>query len=147
MRPQIATFEHRFTRKGRVLTRAEIAKRNPSSVGDRTPPAAGVALGVKAVARVDSGRWIADCPTEDCGGAEYVSFDDPLFFCHECRNAAFDHHLIAVTVPGLQKRHDIEAYLVARPVPVTRNWFPSETVAELRDENRAHGIRLLKDES
>jgi hypothetical protein len=124
----------------------EHALQNASSLGDRTPPAPGVSLAAKAVARVSGGRWIADCPCEGCADAELVSFDSPFFFCCECRNAAFDNMPIQVAVPGAGARTDIEAYLVARPVPATRNWLPDETVADLRDENRARGILLPEDE-
>lgn len=120
----------------------EHSQRHPSSVGDMTPPAPGVALGVTVEARVNGGRWIGDCPTDGCAGAEYVNLDELLFFCCECRNAAFDYHPIPVEAPAEKARTQIEAYLVARPVPATRNWLPGETVKDLRSENRAHGIRL-----
>lgn len=135
---EIATFESRF---GAVSRRA-FALKNPSFSGDQTPPAEGVALGVRAVARVNGGRWIADCPTPDCNGAEYVSFTDPVLFCHGCRNAAVDHLLIPVDVPSEKTRTQVETYLLARPVPETRNWDPSEPVTKLRDENRERGLRL-----
>lgn len=122
----------------------EHALRSPSSVGDLTPPSPGVTLEVVAVARVNGGRWIADCPTDGCHGAEYVNIDELLFFCCECRNAAVDHHPLRVVIPANGMRQQIEAYLGARPAPATRNWFPHETVKDLRDENREHGIRLRK---
>lgn len=122
----------------------EHAQQSPSSVGDLTPPAAGVALGVNLAARVNGGRWIADCPTDGCCGAEFVNLDDPLFFCCECRNAEVAHQPIPITVPAVATRKQIEAYLGARPAPATRNWFPHETIKDLRDENRAHRIRLRK---
>lgn len=121
------------------------ALQNPSFVGDRTPPAAGVSLAAKATARVSGGFWIADCPTDGCAGAELVNFADPLFFCCACRNAAFGNLPLAVTVPAPKKRVDIEAYLGSRPAPATRNWLPHETVTDLRDENKAHGITLVKE--
>jgi hypothetical protein len=39
--------------------------------------------GVPVNARIDWGRWIADC---ECGGAEYVDPNEPLFFCMSCGN-------------------------------------------------------------
>lgn len=138
MAPTILTFETKFN--GRSLL--EHVLRNPSSVGDATPPAEVVALGPAVAARADHGRWIADCPGDDCGGAEFVSFDNPVFFCCECRNAEWDHRLLPVLLPGAKIKGQVEAYLCARPVPATRNWHPSETVKQLRDENREHGIRL-----
>lgn len=126
-------------------TLAAHAARCPSSNGETTPPAPGVDLSVKAVARVDHSRWIAECPFEGCHGAEYVSTAGQPFFCCECRNAAVAHVPILVDLPGEKVRGQVEAYLVARPVPAARNWRPGETVAQLRDENREHGIRLLKE--
>ena len=122
------------------------AAKNPSSVGDKTLPADGLVLdGPVAVARVDHGRWIADCPTEGCGGAEFVSLAGCPFFCCECRNAATGHVPIPVVLPSEKTVGQVDAYLSARPVPAHRNWSPGEPVAQLRAENRDHGIRLPKD--
>ena len=55
MEAKIVTYADRFG--GRTLH--EHALRNPSSVGDRTLPAPGVALGVDVPAFVNGGRWIA----------------------------------------------------------------------------------------
>lgn len=123
---------------GRTLT--EHAAASPSFLGDLTLPAPGVALGVTINAIVNTGRWLAVCPT--CQGAEYVNLDNPLFFCCECRNQAVDHQPIPVTVPDTKTRSQIETYLGARPAPANRNWLPGETVKDLRAENRTHGIRL-----
>jgi hypothetical protein len=119
-----------------------IANHHPSSLGDRTLPAPGIALDVMVKARVNASRWIADCPTGWCHGAEYVDHDTLLFFCCECRNAEFGHQPIRVEAPPERMRSQIEAYLQARPAPATRNWLPGETVEHLRAENREHGIRL-----
>ena len=112
----------------------------PSSVHDRTPPAAGVALDVTVAARVNAGRWIADCPTPDCHGAEYVDPGALMFFCCECRNAPTAHQPIRVAMPADRLRGQIEKALLERPVPATRNWRTGETVAQLRAENKAHGV-------
>ncbi len=138
MPDHLVTYEDKFGN----APREALAVRLVSSVGDATPPQPGVALGVKAQARVDAGRWLADCPNPDCQGAEYVSFEHPFIFCHECRNGAVGNQLIEITVPAPGLRADIETYLLARPVPATRNWFPHESVRDLREENRLHGIRL-----
>lgn len=124
------------------MTRLEFAVANPSFIGDLTLPKATVASGVAATARVNGSRWIADCPHPDCNGAEYVSFVDPFLFCHECRNAAVDNQMIKIEIPSDRLRSQVESYLVARPIAATRNWIPSETVKQLRDENREHGIRV-----
>lgn len=120
-----------------------IAARHPSSTGDRAMPAQGVALEPTVQARVNDGRWIADCPAEFCGGAEYVSFDSPFFFCCECRNAAVGHLPLAVTVPEAE-RPDIEAALLRRPNPRNRHWLPGETVARLRQENKDAGLEGVR---
>lgn len=115
----------------------------PSSCGDDTLPAAGIVLGGPvAVARVDHGRWIADCPTDGCTGAEFVSLNGQPFFCTECRNAETGNVPIPVVLPDEKTRGQIDAYLSARPVPANRNWSPDETVKQLQQENRDNGIRL-----
>lgn len=138
----LATFDSRFVdpSTGTTLPRAFLAAKFPSSVGDTTPPAAGVALGVKALAEANAGRWIARCPF--CTGAEYVSLTDPVFFCHECRNATVGSQLVAVELPPAKTREQIERYLLARPVPASRDWRPGETVKDLQAENRSLGVRL-----
>jgi hypothetical protein len=129
----------------RSIDRNRNWSQNASSTGDVTLPAAGIVLGGPvAVARVDHGRWIADCPTDGCGGAEFVSLSGQPFFCCECRNAATGHMPIPVALPPAKTVAQIDAYLSARPAPATRNWRPEETVAALRAENRANGIRLKK---
>lgn len=137
----IRTFEDRHP--GRDLL--EVAARNPSSLGDRTLPAMTVSVSAPALeARVNVSRWIADCPDPTCGGAEYVSFETPVFFCCECRNAAAGNELLGVLLPDPARRAQVEAYLAARPDERTRNWVQQEPVLGLRDENRANGIKLPK---
>lgn len=132
-------FESRFPNRDLLLH----AHRQASSSGDKTMPAPGVVLGGPvAVARVNHGRWIADCPTEGCGGAEFVSLAGQPFFCCECRNAATDNTPIPVVLPDEQTRDQVTVYLCARPDAETRNWDPEETVKQLQRENRDHGIRL-----
>lgn len=113
------------------------ALKNPSFAGERTPPADGVSLDASAVARVNGGRWIADCPA-GCGGCEYVNFNDLRFFCCECRNAAWGNHPIPVVAPDADLRGEIEAVLKLRPIPRTRNWT-GQTVDELVAENQEEG--------
>lgn len=131
MNDRIVTWADKFG--GRSL-RAHAAM-SPSFTGDRTLPAEGLSLASSATARVNGGRWIADCPFSGCGGAEYVNFDDPVFFCCECRNAASGHQPIPLSVPSDDLRAGVESALIARPVPRTRNWDPTETVETLLDEN------------
>jgi hypothetical protein len=118
----------------------EHARRHPNGMLDRTAPADGVAAKPRAVARVSGSCWIADCPSGD-GGAEFVNFDEPLFFCCRCRNAAWDHKPLQIKVPTVQKRAAIEAVLLNRDDPDTRNWVPGEDVADLKVENLIRGVR------
>lgn len=104
-----------------------------SSTGDAALPAAGTAKAPVAIARVNHGRWIADCPF-GCGGAEYVNLDDPVFFCCECRNRAVDHHPVKVELPDKKRRDRIEQLLAQRPIG-RRHWQPGETVGHLETEN------------
>lgn len=138
----ILTFEDVFADR----SLAEHAFRNPGVGGDRTPLAPGLADAPPVEARVNFGRWIADCPNDACVGAELVSFDRPTFFCCACRNAAAGNQALAVAAPGPQKRHEVESCLRARPRVENRNWWHGETVAELRDENRTNKIDLLPED-
>lgn len=65
-------------------------------------------------ARIWQGQWIADCPT--CNGAEFVSPDEPIFFCFGCGNRANDNQLRAVIFPDADERMEIERLILERPV-------------------------------
>lgn len=134
MEETIKTFEEQF---GHADWRAHAAK-YPSSTGDAALPQ-GIAAGPSVSARIEQGRWIADCPTLDCSGAEFVSFDSPVFFCCECRNAAFGNKTLPMDAPSGKTKTDIEAVLLARADRVNRNWLSGETLAHLKAENRAQG--------
>ncbi len=105
-------------------------------------------------ARIDFGRWIADCP--DCGGACYVDPADPSsFFCMGCGNASVGGAMRLVEFPA--DRELIELEVLRRPVaeparmgPVdtalnskpmvpglSRSWRPGETVQDLADQMKA----------
>lgn len=131
----ILTFKGRF---GHSDPR-RVAAKHPSSVGDKTPPTGNVAIGPAVLARVSGGCWIADCPQIGCAGAEFVSFENPVFFCCGCRNAGVGHDLLPVLVPSAKARGEIENVLLERPAPETRHWMPGETVEKLRAENEAQG--------
>jgi hypothetical protein len=87
-----------------------------------------------AVAYVNWGRWVADCPC-GCGGAELVEPDQP-FMCASCWNRG--GAWLPVAWPA--ERAQIERTLVERSDARTRNWHPRESVADLRHENRSHGL-------
>jgi len=103
------------------------------------------------IARIDYGRWLADC---ECGGAELVSFKDPFFFCLSCGNFSCGGRARKVEFPRI--RAAIESELLRRPVksntPNTtrfmqaltskpmvgelgRHWSPGISLAQLRKEN------------
>jgi len=71
-------------------------------------------------AQISHGRWIAVC---ECGGAEYVTPDDPVFFCNSCGNRIVSHRLRKVIFPKSRKR--IEKKLLSEPLE-KRNWTPKE---------------------
>lgn len=109
-------------------------------------------------ARIDFGRWIADCV---CGGAEYVDYDDPVFFCLSCGNSSVNKKLRPVVFPNNYKA--IEKEILKRPVkttgikindkamsarpqkyvgrkPLSRSWNPNETLADIKAQNKLGGI-------
>lgn len=123
--------------------------------------------GENVFARVDFGRWIADC---ECGSANYVEPSDPVYFCATCGNAASGGKLRGVTFP--ENRLDIERELLEREVyvnpklkpidrainaksltpGVSRSWNPGETVELLRVQRlrgavKSHQSSVISDQS
>lgn len=105
--------------------------------------------GTNVFARIDFGRWIADC---ECGSANYVEPSDPVYFCATCGNAANEGKLRGVTFP--ENRAEIEAELLKREVLINpklkpidrainargaipglvRSWMPGETTQVLKSQ-------------
>jgi len=110
--------------------------------------------GAAVRARIDQGRWIADC---ECGGASFVDPDFQSFMCFSCGNRENGGRARPVEFPA--DRAAIEAVILARPVNdmagltdtdragmarpmiivdgkggLARNWLPGETVADLREQ-------------
>lgn len=83
---------------------------------------------VPIAARIDAGRWLADCPV-GCGGAEMVSAADPVFLCISCGS---DDKWWPVVFPG--NRTVIEAEIIKRSDVNGWAWTPGETLAQLRAE-------------
>lgn len=96
----------------------------------------------KARAYVNFGRWIAECPY-DCGSARKLDPGETMFQCTECFTIS--------SVDWPDNAQDIWDALSERPIPRTRNWFPSghdlavrsgcehgQTVAQLRAEAAEH---------
>ena len=100
--------------------------------------------GAEAVAYVNHGRWVADCPSPACTGAELVDPQDPRFYCLSCYNAAFGGKWLRVRFPPERERQAIERALLARARERNRNWYPGETVEQLEEEHRRY--RLAEEE-
>lgn len=108
-------------------------------------------------ARINHGRWLADCNRPGCRGAELVT-PGVAFICGSCYPGAFaadaaerarwtriaaargELHDVAFPEDGPA----IEAALAGRDEP-NRNWTPGETVADLESENAAHGIPVASE--
>ena len=114
-------------------------------------------IGSPVYAEVNFGQWVARC---ECGGAETVDPDEPIFYCFSCGN--FDNHgkPRKVIFPSKKEMKDIETVLLERPVKIkprshmieraidatptitdkygvlSRSWLPGETVKHLRKENK-----------
>jgi hypothetical protein len=83
-------------------------------------------------AYVSDGRWVADCP---CRGGIVASREMAEAACLDCGT------VYAIRFP--ENAGEIEAVLLARPRKENQNWRPGETLADLRSENRNHGIPLF----
>lgn len=97
-------------------------------IDDQAPP---------AIAYVNHGRWVADCPS-GCGGAMLLDPELP-FMCGECFNAELHGRWRLVDWPA--NRTEIESWLELRKLAHTANWSLGETIEQLREENRIHGIK------
>lgn len=85
-----------------------------------------------ALAYVNHGRWVADCPSPGCGGAMLV-LKGGEFLCGTCFNAAIGGEYRPIEWPA--EAAQIEALLIGRPLAVHMNWNPGETLAQLEAEN------------
>ena len=87
-------------------------------------------------ARINYSRWIVDCP--NCSNAEFA-FEDSLFLCSQCKNGDVGGKVRKVEMPT--DRTQIESILANRKI-INRHWYPTETIKQLEDENKLHGIAL-----
>lgn len=112
--------------------------------------------GLRAVAYLNHGRWVAMCPRPGCHNAEQFGgvgqagnvpggLRSDRF---ECR-ASIDFGAGPVPAGGCgvvcgvdwpANIAEIEALVMPRPVPATRNWHPGEDLHDLLAENLMHGI-------
>jgi hypothetical protein len=78
-----------------------------------------VCAGPPVRARIERGRWIADCDAviggHLCGGAEWVAPGVP-FFCFSCGNASTAGKARPVIFPEPAEKADIEAAILERPM-------------------------------
>lgn len=127
-----------------------------SAPGYETPFVDAEPEGEPVDAFVDYGRWIARC---ECGGAEAVDYDDPIFYCLACGNMTNNGKPRPVNMPD--EWQEIERLLLKRPVrlrggrnaferatmaePVvstehgqlSRTWLPGETLDDIKRQNNA----------
>ena len=98
---------------------------------------------LRAVATVNHGRWIAECPLQcdgqPCSGSECVTEDDKVFLCLSCGNQEINGNFLQVDFPPPGLRHKFELSLAMRPEQY-RNWFADETPNKLAEENRKHNL-------
>lgn len=85
-------------------------------------------------ARLDFGRWLADC---ECGGAEAVDPGDPVFFCVSCGNERTSGKLRRVVFPSDYKQ--IEKDVMARPLKRrgTGDAISQQTLAKPKGDPRS----------
>ena len=126
------------TTTGRVNIAKTSYRRMLEAIGEKhglTPPATD-ALGSPVIARVNIGRWIVDC--EACATTVVIDDADLFFWCCRCGSGHVWH---PIEMP--QDRGEIERLLMLRPgwrgTGEHRNW-EGESVEELRQENRDHGV-------
>jgi len=89
-------------------------------------------IGTPVVAQVNHGRWMGMC---ECGGAELVTSNDPIFFCFSCYNRDNQYHVRPVVFPESQEREAISSVLMERHHK-DMHWLPGETSKDLRDQNK-----------
>ena len=107
--------------------REEWAKRQEDEPYPDRPP---LALLGHILARVNHGRWIADCQT--CKAAQLADAVDSYMLCVECGSGEW----WVVDFPD--DKALIEECLEHRMSILS--WEPGETVADLIEENRKHGL-------
>lgn len=109
----------------RDFHRAALARIGKELLVERSP-----SVNIRGVnAFVNHGRWIAQC---ECGGAEVVDPKDPFFLCLNCHNDEFGGRMRLVRFPADQRL--VEAALLERKDPRTRNWRVGESIDRLRKE-------------
>lgn len=111
---------------------------DPRRIGSPSDPNAAAP---KAIAYVNHGRWVADCPAQYCRNAMVISPGAP-YLCAECFNVDAGYRYRLVEWPA--NRGEIEELLAERPVPEVANWYPGEDADHLREENAAFRDGVLR---
>ena len=161
---KIITAKDYAAREG-VKTITELIRKTSNEMVRRhvldTPFDDSEVVGKPVNAEIDWGQWIARC---ECGGAETVDPDEPIFYCFSCGN--YDNHgkPRPVIFPKLKEREQIEREILKRPVkitkgthmierltnavpqvfdmvdgklmPLSRSWAPQESVKEIVKQNK-----------
>lgn len=102
-----------------------------------------------AVAYVNHGHWVADCPAQSCdvcAGPCRAAMDllpdrSAPYLCGCCHNQELSGRWRPVLWPTEKAHREIEAALTPRELDRNRNWWPHETAAGLRAENKVHGVK------
>ena len=92
---------------------------------------------MKLQARVNHGRWLADCP--QCGGAE-IARPDRLFKCQSGYTGFNGEPVMCGFTAEIEFPNEkavIESLLGSRSIQ-NQNWLPGETLAHLMKENTEH---------
>ena len=122
------------------LTYRGLLARKRQEVGIEPPslPDSSIVRG-EIQAYISSGRWVVSCP--DCYTAVLLDKQDLVFSCPGCGT---DGSWRRVVLPA--DLQEIERLLLLRPGwhenSPHRNWFPSETVQDLRAQNIANGAPI-----
>jgi len=99
---------------------------------------------MNATAYVNHGRWIADCPDDGCHAALKVV--DTGIACDCMDEVVCDHpaipHGLAIDIVYPEAQTDITRLLDLRPKRENRNWYPGETLSDIKAENVTHGVRV-----
>jgi hypothetical protein len=96
---------------------------------------------------MNTGMWVAYCPRPGCTNAEKFGLCDDgttgglAGDSFRCRPEYGGCGLVCrAQWPDADLVPKIEALVLVRPVPATRNWEPGETLSDLMGENFEHGI-------
>lgn len=95
-----------------------------------------------ALVYVNRGRWVVDCPNEECGWA-YLALTDGgapryLHVCGGDQTGPGCGTRIELVWPALDEAEQIVETLARRDLVMTRNWVPNESVDQLLIENQRH---------